>query len=81
MEEPFQHTFGHLPRPDLLVPVPTLEFDFRISAKVNTELSYPGDVHSEIVCVQSGKWSGTFGNGYVSVCILYTTASLNSTYI
>lgn len=53
--------------------MPALEFDFRIAVSLNPELSRSENrVHKEIITVTSGKWSGTFGNGRVLVCIIHT---------
>lgn len=48
--------------------MPALEFDFRISVKLNPELSRAENrVHKEIITVASGSWSGSFGNGRILV--------------
>lgn len=69
IEELSKRSLDHFPSPDLLFPMPALEFDFRIAVTLNPELSRSENrVHKEIITVTSGKWSGTFGNGRVLVC-------------
>ncbi|KAF1733137.1 hypothetical protein CRV24_007036 [Beauveria bassiana] len=66
IEEISKRSLDHFPSPDLLFPMPALEFDFRIAVALNPELSRSENrVHKEIITVTSGKWSGTFGNGRV----------------
>ncbi|KAM3430751.1 hypothetical protein NHJ13734_007614, partial [Beauveria thailandica] len=66
IEEISKRSLDHFPSPDLLFPIPALEFDFRIAVALNPELSRSENrVHKEIITVTSGKWSGTFGNGRV----------------
>ncbi|ATY63845.1 hypothetical protein CCM_04876 [Cordyceps militaris CM01] len=66
IEELAKRELDHFPSPDLLFPMPALEFDFRIAVSLNPELSRSENrVHKEIITVTSGKWSGTFGNGRV----------------
>ncbi|KAJ6788294.1 hypothetical protein PWT90_08580 [Aphanocladium album] len=66
IEELSKRSLDHFPSPDLLFPMPALEFDFRIAVSLNPELSRSENrVHKEIITVTSGKWSGTFGNGRV----------------
>ncbi|OAA60660.1 Outer membrane protein, beta-barrel [Cordyceps fumosorosea ARSEF 2679] len=66
IEELAKRSLDHFPCPDLLFPMPALEFDFRIAVALNPELSRSESrVHKEIITVTSGSWSGTFGNGRV----------------
>lgn len=69
VEEGYKRSLEHFPNPGLMFPMPSLEFDFRISVKLNPELSRAENrVHKEIITVASGSWSGSFGNGRVLVC-------------
>ncbi|KAJ2983930.1 hypothetical protein NQ176_g352 [Zarea fungicola] len=67
IEELFQRMLSHFPRQDLLVSVPTLEFDFRIAVNPKSELLFAKNPQREIIPISGGKWSGTFGNG----CVLF----------
>ncbi|KAJ2980904.1 hypothetical protein NQ176_g2357 [Zarea fungicola] len=50
---------------ELLIPLPTLEFDFRIIVDLDPQSPNFNPVHKEAIAVLSGQWSGTFGNGHV----------------
>lgn len=72
VEEGYKRSLEHFPNPGLMFPMPSLEFDFRISVKLNPELSRAENrVHKEIITVASGSWSGSFGNGRVLVSRKY----------
>lgn len=63
----FLRSLDHFPSTELLIPLPTLEFDFRIIVDLDPQSPNFNPVHKEAIAVLSGQWSGTFGNGHVLV--------------
>ncbi|KAG5930542.1 hypothetical protein E4U53_002216 [Claviceps sorghi] len=66
VDESCRRALPHFPRPALSVPIPALEFDFRITVALNPEPSrLENKISKEITTVAAGRWSGSFGNGRV----------------
>lgn len=83
-EELSQRSLDHFPNRDLLFSMPELRLDFRIVVTLNPKLRRSEiKANMEVVTVAGGKWSGTFGNGSVMVCVdstyktIYLTAVCN----
>jgi hypothetical protein len=71
IEDTYKRTLSHFPNPAIMFPAPTLEFDFRIAVNLKPESTQVhGKCHKEITAVSSGTWSGSFGNGKITVCFL-----------
>lgn len=69
IEDTYKRTLSHFPNPAIMFPAPTLEFDFRIAVNLKPESTQVhGKCHKEITAVSSGTWSGSFGNGKITVC-------------
>ena len=59
-----------VPYPELLLPIPTLELDFRLAVKLRKArcMVNSGDgAAKELTVVESGTWAGSFGKGVVRV--------------
>lgn len=50
--------------------MPALEFDFRVAVTLNQEPSrFEGRENKEIISIVAGLWSGSFGNGRITVLL------------
>ena len=59
-----------VPHPDIFLPTPSLEMDFRLAVKLRKELckvSSDDGGAKELTVVENGTWAGSFGRGVVRV--------------
>ncbi|PHH69988.1 hypothetical protein CDD80_6322 [Ophiocordyceps camponoti-rufipedis] len=68
IEETGKRSLHHFPRSAIIFPMPALEFDFRVAVTLNQEPSrFEGRENKEIISIVAGLWSGSFGNGRITV--------------